>query len=54
MAIPKVVFFTNLTGDYRNMVTDQVPSGWNIVSESIDLEEEQQIDLVNDADLILL
>ena len=54
MAIPKVVFFTNLTGDYRDLVTDQVPSGWNIVSESIDMEEDQQIELVKDADLILL
>ena len=54
MAIPKVGFFTNLTGDYRDLVTDQVPPGWNIVSESIDMEEDQQIELVKDADLILL
>ena len=54
MAAPKVVFFTNLTGDYRDMVTNEVPDGWDIVTASIGLSEEEQIELVKDADLLLL
>ena len=54
MATPKVVFFTNLTGDYRDMVTNELPEGWDIISAPIDMSEDEQIELVEDADLLLL
>ena len=54
MAEPKVVFFTALSDEYRPKVTNEAPAELDVVTASIGLDEEAQIELAQDADFLLL
>jgi phosphoglycerate dehydrogenase-like enzyme len=54
MPEPKVVFFTALSDEYRPLVTDQTPPGIDFTLASMGMPEDQMIDLVKDADFLMV
>ncbi|HZA23498.1 MAG TPA: 2-hydroxyacid dehydrogenase, partial [Dehalococcoidia bacterium] len=54
MAEPKVVFFTALSDEYRPLVTDQEPPGLNFIVAPMGMDDDEKIELVKDADFLML
>jgi phosphoglycerate dehydrogenase-like enzyme len=54
MPNPKVVFFTALSDEYRPLVTDQAPAGLNFIIASMGMDDDEKIELVKDADFLML
>ena len=54
MAEPKVVFLNALSDEYRPLVLDQAPPGLNLVTASMGISDEEKIELVQDADFLMV
>ena len=54
MADMKIVFFTNLDPELRQVVADHALPGMNVVTAPADLDDDEKIELVKDADFIIL
>jgi phosphoglycerate dehydrogenase-like enzyme len=54
MAEPKVVFFTALSDEYRPLVTEQEPPGMNFIVAPMGMDDDEKIELVKDADFLML
>ena len=54
MADAKIVFFTNLNPELRQVVVDKALPGMSVTAAPADMDEEDKIDLVRDADFIML
>ena len=54
MADMKVVFFTNIDAELRQVVADKALPGMDVVSAPADMDDDEKIDLVRDADFIML
>ena len=54
MADMKVVFFTNIDAELRQVVADKALPGMNVVTAPADMDDDEKIDLVRDADFIML
>jgi phosphoglycerate dehydrogenase-like enzyme len=54
MAEPKVVFFTALAEEYRQMVVDKAPKGMNVIAAPTGMDDDEKIELAKDADFLLL
>ncbi|MCH7852696.1 MAG: lactate dehydrogenase, partial [Candidatus Marinimicrobia bacterium] len=54
MADAKVVFFTALAAGFREMVTDEAPDGLEVITAPVGMDDDEKIELVKDADFILL
>ena len=54
MAGAKVVFFTNLDPELRQVVVDKALPGMDVTAAPADMDDEEKIELVRDADFIML
>ena len=54
MADMKVVFFTNIDAELRQVVADKALPGMDVVTAPADMDDNEKIDLVRDADFIML
>ena len=54
MADAKVVFFTNLDPELRQVVVDKALPGMDVTAAPADMDDDGKIDLVRDADFIML
>ena len=54
MAVTKVVCFTELDSELRQVVADQAPPGMEVISEPLDISEGEKIELVKDADFLII
>jgi len=54
MADPKVVCITNLDSELRELVTDQSLPGMDVISESLSADEGELMELVSDADYMII
>ena len=54
MAGTKVVCFTALDSELRQVVADQAPPGMEVLSEPLDINEGEKIELVADADFLII
>lgn len=54
MAGAKVVFFTNLDPELRQVVVDKALPGMDVTAAAADLDDDGKIELVQDADFIML
>ena len=54
MADMKVVFFTNIDAELRQVVADKALSGMDVVTAPADMDDDEKIELVRDADFIML
>jgi glyoxylate reductase/D-3-phosphoglycerate dehydrogenase len=54
MADMKVVFFTNIDAELRQVVADKALPGMDVVTAPADMEEDEKVELVKDADFIML
>ena len=54
MADMKIVFFTNIDAELRQVVADKALPGMNVVTAPADMDDEEKIELVKDADFIML
>ena len=54
MADMKVVFFTNIDAELRQVVADKALPGMDVVTAPADMDDDEKIDLVRDADFIML
>ena len=54
MADPKVVCITNLDPDLRQMVASQALPGMDVISESLNADAGELMELVSDADFLLI
>ena len=50
----KVVFFTNIDAELRQVVADKALPGMDVVTAPADMDDDEKIDLVRDADFIML
>ena len=50
----KIVFFTNLDAELRQVVVDKALPGMNIVAAPASMEDDEKVQLVRDADFIIL
>ena len=51
---PKVVFFSNLAPDLADLVVSHAPPGFSVTSRPASTSEGEQLELVRDADFLLL
>ena len=54
MADMKVVFFTNIDAELRQVVADKALPGMDVVTAPADMDDDEKINLVRDADFIML
>ena len=54
MADMKVVFFTNIDAELRQVVADKALPGMDVVTAPADMDDDEKIELVKDADFIML
>jgi len=54
MAGAKVVFFTNLDPELRQVVVDKALPGMDVTAAPSDMDDDEKIELVRDADFIML
>ena len=54
MADMKVVFFTNIDAELRQVVSDKALPGMDVVTAPADMDDDEKIELVRDADFIML
>ncbi len=54
MADAKVVFFTNLDAELRQVVVDKALPGMDVTAAPADMDDDEKIELVRDADFIML
>ena len=54
MADMKVVFFTNIDAELRQVVADKALPGMDVVTAPADMDDNEKIELVRDADFIML
>ena len=54
MADMKVVFFTNIDAELRHVVADKALPGMDVVTAPADMDDDEKIELVRDADFIML
>ena len=54
MADMKVVFFTNIDAELRQVVADKALPGMDVVTAPADMDDNEKVDLVRDADFIML
>ena len=54
MADMKVVFFTNIDAELRQVVADKALPGMDVVTAPADMDDDEKIDLVRDADFVML
>jgi hypothetical protein len=54
MANPKVVCITNLDEELRQMVAGQALPGMDVISESLSADEGELMELVSDADFMII
>ena len=54
MADMKVVLFTNIDAELRQVVADKALPGMDVVTAPADMDDDEKIDLVRDADFIML
>ena len=54
MADMKVVFFTNIDADLRQVVADRALPGMDVVTAPADMDDDEKVELVRDADFIML
>ncbi|MBC8281464.1 MAG: hypothetical protein H8E48_11795, partial [Chloroflexi bacterium] len=54
MADPKVVCITNLDSELRQVVAGQALPGMNVISESLSADEGELMELVSDADFLII
>ena len=54
MADVKVVFFTNLDAELRQVVVDKALPGMDVTAAPADMDDDDKIELVRDADFIML
>ena len=54
MAEMKVVFFTNIDAELRQVVADKALPGMDVVTAPADMDDDEKIELVRDADFIML
>ena len=54
MADMKVVFFTNIDAELRQVVADKALPEMDVVTAPADMDDDEKIDLVRDADFIML
>ena len=54
MADMKVVFFTNIDAELRKVVADKALPGMDVVTAPADMDDDEKIELVRDADFIML
>ena len=54
MADMKVVFFTNIDAELRQVVADKALPGMDVVTAPADMDDDEKVDLVRDADFIML
>jgi len=54
MAGMKVVFFTNIDAELRQVVADKALPGMDVVTAPADMDDDEKIELVRDADFIML
>jgi phosphoglycerate dehydrogenase-like enzyme len=52
--MPNVVFFTNLAPDTAALLTSQAPAGYSVVIAPSRLPADQEVELVKDADFVIL
>ena len=50
----KVVFFTNIDAELRQVVADKALPGMDVVTAPADMDDDEKVDLVRDADFIML
>lgn len=50
----KVVFFTNIDAELRQVVADKALPGMDVVTAPADMDEDEKVELVKDADFIML
>ena len=50
----KVVFFTNIDAELRQVVADKALPGMDVVTAPADMDDDEKIELVRDADFIML
>ena len=54
MADMKIVFFTNLDPDLRQVVADKALPGMDVVTAPADMDDDEKVELVRDADFIIV
>ena len=54
MADMKIVFFTNIDAELRQVVADKALPGMDVVTAPADMDDDEKIELVRDADFIML
>ena len=54
MADMKVVFFTNIDAELRQVVAEKALPGMDVVTAPADMDDDEKVDLVRDADFIML
>ena len=54
MADMKVVFFTNIDAELRQVVADKALPGMDVVTAPADMDDDEKLELVRDADFIML
>jgi glyoxylate reductase/D-3-phosphoglycerate dehydrogenase len=54
MADMKVVFFTNIDAELRQVVADKALPGMDVITAPADMDDDEKIELVRDADFIML
>jgi phosphoglycerate dehydrogenase-like enzyme len=54
MADMKIVFFTNLDAELRQMVADKALPGMDVVTAPANMDDNEKVELVKDADFIML
>ena len=54
MAVAKVVFFTNLDPELRQVVVDKALPGMEVTAAAADMDDDAKIELVREADFIML
>ena len=54
MADMKIVFFNAMDADMQELAIDQALPGMNVIAKPIGMDDEEKIDLVKDADFIML
>ena len=54
MADMKVVFFTNIDAELRQLVADKALPGMDVITAPADMDDDEKIELVRDADFIML
>ena len=54
MADMKIVFFTNLDPELRQVVADKALPGMDVVTAPADMDDDEKVELVKDADFIIV